>query len=57
MVELHRIHLFNVITQHKSIFLSDAQESKVRDDELSGTSALSCWLKQKVLFYNLFMGD
>ncbi|CAH0715636.1 unnamed protein product, partial [Brenthis ino] len=48
IVELHRIHLFNVITQHKSIFLSDAQESKVRDDELSGTSALSCWLKLKV---------
>ncbi|CAG4965116.1 unnamed protein product [Parnassius apollo] len=48
IVELHRIHLFNVLTQHKSIFLSDAQESKVRDDELSGTSALSCWLKQKV---------
>ncbi|CAF4934200.1 unnamed protein product [Pieris macdunnoughi] len=48
IVELHRIHLFNVLTQHKSIFLSDSQESKVRDDELSGTSALSCWLKQKV---------
>ncbi|XP_045773050.1 conserved oligomeric Golgi complex subunit 8 isoform X1 [Maniola jurtina] len=48
IVELHRIHLFNVITQHKSIFLSDAQESKVRDNELSGTSALSCWLKLKV---------
>ncbi|KAI5644328.1 dor1-like family domain-containing protein [Phthorimaea operculella] len=48
IVELHRIHLFNVLTQHKSIFLSDAQESKVREDELSGTSALSCWLKQKV---------
>ncbi|CAH2096296.1 unnamed protein product [Euphydryas editha] len=48
IVELHRIHLFNVITQHKSIFLSDTQETKVRDDELSGTSALSCWLKQKV---------
>ncbi|CAG9786667.1 unnamed protein product [Diatraea saccharalis] len=48
IVELHRIHLFNVLTQHKSIFLSDAQESKVKDDELSGTSALSCWLKQKV---------
>ncbi|XP_047533651.1 conserved oligomeric Golgi complex subunit 8 [Vanessa atalanta] len=48
IVELHRVHLFNVITQHKSIFLSDTQESKVKDDELSGTSALSCWLKQKV---------
>ncbi|XP_068633113.1 conserved oligomeric Golgi complex subunit 8 [Battus philenor] len=48
IVELHRIHLFNVLTQHKSIFLSDAQESKMKDDELSGTSALSCWLKQKV---------
>lgn len=48
IVELHRIHLFNVLTQHKSIFLSDTQESKVKDDELSGTSALSCWLKQKV---------
>ncbi|XP_050350817.1 conserved oligomeric Golgi complex subunit 8 [Nymphalis io] len=48
LVELHRVHLFNVITQHKSIFLSDTQESKVNDDELSGTSALSCWLKQKV---------
>lgn len=47
-MELHRVHLFNVITQHKSIFLSDTQETKVRDDELSGTSALSCWLKQKV---------
>ncbi|KAJ0176693.1 hypothetical protein K1T71_007872 [Dendrolimus kikuchii] len=48
IVELHRIHLFNVLTQHKSIFLSDAQDSKVRDDELSGTSALSCWLKYRV---------
>ncbi|XP_013143870.1 PREDICTED: conserved oligomeric Golgi complex subunit 8 [Papilio polytes] len=48
IVELHRIHLFNVLTQHKSIFLSDAQDSKLRDYELSGTSALSCWLKQKV---------
>ncbi|CAK1556352.1 unnamed protein product [Leptosia nina] len=48
IVELHRIHLFNVLTQHKSIFLSDSQESKVRDDEISGTSALSSWLKQKV---------
>ncbi|XP_046965548.1 conserved oligomeric Golgi complex subunit 8 [Vanessa cardui] len=48
IVELHRVHLFNVITQHKSIFLSDTQESKIKDDELSGTSALSCWLKQKV---------
>ncbi|XP_072949131.1 conserved oligomeric Golgi complex subunit 8 [Epargyreus clarus] len=48
IVELHRIHIFNVLTQHKSIFLSDSQETKVRDDELSGTSALSCWLKQKV---------
>lgn len=47
-MELHRIHLFNVLTQHKSIFLSDTQESKVRDEELSGTSALSCWLKLKV---------
>ncbi|CAG9561921.1 unnamed protein product [Danaus chrysippus] len=46
IVELHRIHLFNVITQHKSIFLSDTQDSK--DDELNGLSALSCWLKQKV---------
>ncbi|KAF9823089.1 hypothetical protein SFRURICE_018242 [Spodoptera frugiperda] len=46
--ELHRIHLFNVLTQHKSIFLSDSQEAKIRDDELSGTSALSCWLKLKV---------
>ncbi|KAL0883249.1 hypothetical protein ABMA27_016672 [Loxostege sticticalis] len=48
IVELHRIHLFNVLTQHKSIFLSDTQESKVKDDELSGTNALSCWLKLKV---------
>ncbi|XP_013186901.1 conserved oligomeric Golgi complex subunit 8 [Amyelois transitella] len=48
IVELHRIHLFNVLTQHKSIFLSDTQDSKVKHDELSGTSALSCWLKQKV---------
>lgn len=48
IVELHRIHLFNVLTQHKSIFLSDAQESKARDDELSGNSALSNWLKLKV---------
>lgn len=48
IVELHRIHLFNVLTQHKSIFLSDSQESKTKDDELSGTSALSCWLKLKV---------
>lgn len=49
VVELHRIHLFNVLTQHKSIFLSDSQESKIKDDELSGTSALSCWLKLKVI--------
>lgn len=48
VVELHRIHLFNVLTQHKSIFLSDSQDSKARDDELSGTSALSCWLKLKI---------
>ncbi|XP_028164776.1 conserved oligomeric Golgi complex subunit 8 [Ostrinia furnacalis] len=48
IVELHRIHLFNVLTQHKSIFLSDTQEAKVKDDELSGTNALSCWLKLKV---------
>ncbi|KAH9644791.1 hypothetical protein HF086_007879 [Spodoptera exigua] len=48
IIELHRIHLFNVLTQHKSIFLSDSQEAKIRDDELSGTSALSCWLKLKV---------
>lgn len=48
IVDLHRIHLFNVLTQHKSIFLSDAQESKMRDDEVSGTSALSCWLKMRV---------
>uniref|UniRef100_A0A2A4J7K6 Conserved oligomeric Golgi complex subunit 8 n=1 Tax=Heliothis virescens TaxID=7102 RepID=A0A2A4J7K6_HELVI len=48
IIELHRIHLFNVLTQHKSIFLSDSQESKIKDDELSGTSALSCWLKLKV---------
>ncbi|XP_050682088.1 conserved oligomeric Golgi complex subunit 8 [Leptidea sinapis] len=48
LVELHRIHLFNVLTQHKSIFLSESQETKARDDELNGTSALSCWLKQKV---------
>ncbi|KAI8436709.1 hypothetical protein MSG28_010193 [Choristoneura fumiferana] len=48
IVELHRIHLFNVLTQHKSIFLPDAHESRVREDELNGTSALSCWLKQKV---------
>ncbi|CAH0585797.1 unnamed protein product [Chrysodeixis includens] len=48
IVELHRIHLFNVLTQHKSIFLSDSQDSKIKDDELSGTSALSCWLKLKV---------
>lgn len=48
IVELHRIHLFNVLTQHKSIFLSDTQESKIKDDELNGNSALSCWLKSKV---------
>ncbi|XP_061716012.1 conserved oligomeric Golgi complex subunit 8 [Cydia pomonella] len=48
IVELHRIHLFNVLTQHKSIFLPDAHESRAREDELNGTSALSCWLKQKV---------
>ncbi|XP_053609980.1 conserved oligomeric Golgi complex subunit 8 [Plodia interpunctella] len=48
IVELHRIHLFNVLTQHKSIFLSDTQDTKAKHDELSGTSALSCWLKQKV---------
>ncbi|KAM3965095.1 conserved oligomeric Golgi complex subunit 8 [Aphomia sociella] len=48
IVELHRIHLFNVLTQHKSIFLSETQDSKIKDDELSGTSALSCWLKEKV---------
>ncbi|CAG9125592.1 unnamed protein product [Plutella xylostella] len=45
LVELHRVHLFNVLTQHRSIFLTDAQE---KDDELNGNSALSCWLKQKV---------
>ncbi|XP_041979174.1 conserved oligomeric Golgi complex subunit 8 [Aricia agestis] len=48
LVELHRVHLFNVITQHKSIFLSDTQDSNMRDDELNGNSALSCWLKEKV---------
>ncbi|XP_059051517.1 conserved oligomeric Golgi complex subunit 8 [Achroia grisella] len=48
IVELHRIHLFNVLTQHKSIFLSDTQDSKIKDEELNGTSALSCWLKEKV---------
>ncbi|KAI8434971.1 hypothetical protein MSG28_003426, partial [Choristoneura fumiferana] len=56
IVELHRIHLFNVLTQHKSIFLPDAHESRAREDELNGTSALSCWLKQKCMYLCLSFG-
>ncbi|XP_077283996.1 conserved oligomeric Golgi complex subunit 8 [Arctopsyche grandis] len=48
IVELHRIHLFNILTQHKAIFLSDIQGSKHKGDDLNGIAALSCWLKEKV---------
>lgn len=48
IVELHRIHLFNILTQHKAIFLSEVQGSKHKGDDLNGIAALSCWLKEKV---------
>lgn len=48
IVELHRVHLFNILTQHKAIFLSENQGSKIKQEDLNGVAALSCWLKEKV---------
>lgn len=53
LVELHRIHLFNILTQHKAIFLSDMQGSKLKSNDLNGAAALSCWLKEKVRIFQL----